>query len=90
MTRRYGNYDAGLESSYVGGHHLAFTPPVKKKEKGTVKSVMSKDDYYSMLIEEILDEGFNNSLSEFIQVFIKRKNFSDNEIDEIIEVITKK
>ena len=43
-----------------------------------------------MLIEEILDEGFNNSLSEFIQVFIKRKNFSDNEIDEIIEVITKK
>ena len=61
-----------------------------QNEKGTVKSVMSKDDYYSMLIEEILDEGMNNSLSEFIQVFIKRKNFSDNEIDEIIEVITKK
>ena len=61
-----------------------------QNEKGTVKSVMSKDDYYSMLIEEILDEGFNNPLPEFTQVFIKRKNFSDNEIDEIIEVITKK
>lgn len=59
-------------------------------EKGIVTSIMSKDDYYSILIEEILDEGFRSSLSDFIQVFIKRKGISDNEKERIMEIITKK
>lgn len=58
-----------------------------KNEKGTVTSLISKDDFYSMQSERFVEETFEGSLPAFIAAFTKRKRLSSSEIDELKKLI---
>lgn len=47
--------------------------------KGTVTSIISRDDYYSMQSEKFVDETFGGSLPAFLAAFTARKNLTDEE-----------
>lgn len=56
-------------------------------EKGTVTSLISKQDFYSMQSERFVDDTFGGSLPAFIAAFSKRKKLTKEEIDEIRKMI---
>ncbi len=58
-----------------------------KNEKGTVTSLISKNELNSLQSERFIDETFNGSLPAFIAAFTKRKALSENEIKEIRKMI---
>lgn len=56
-------------------------------EKGTVRSLISKQDFYSMQSEKFVEDTFGGSLPAFLAAFTKRKKLSDKEIKELYELI---
>lgn len=58
-----------------------------KNEKGTVTSLISKNDFYSMKTESFVNETFGGSLPAFLAAFTSRKKLSKEEIAEIRELI---
>ncbi len=55
--------------------------------KGTVTSLISRQDFYSMQSERFVDDTFGGSLPAFIAAFSKRKKLSKDEINEIRKMI---
>ncbi len=55
--------------------------------KGTVTSLISKQDFFSLQSEKFVDDTFGGSLPAFIAAFSKRKKLSQNEINEIKKMI---
>ena len=55
--------------------------------KGVVSSVLSREEYYAMQGEEFVEEAFRGSLPAFIAAFTSRKQLSDKEIAEIMNII---
>ena len=60
-----------------------------KNDNGTVTSLISKEDFYSAKSERFVDETFDGSLPAFIAAFTSRKSLSDDEINEIRNMIDK-
>ena len=58
-----------------------------KNDNGTVSVLISKDEFYSMQSEEIVNESFGGSLPAFIAAFTSRQNLSEDEIAEIRAII---
>ncbi len=58
-----------------------------KNEKGTVTSLMTKDDFYAAQSEKFVDETFDGSLPAFLAAFTKRKRLSENEIEELRKLV---
>lgn len=58
-----------------------------KNDNGTVTVLISKDEFYSMHSEKIVNESFGGSLPAFIAAFTSRQNLSDDEIAEIRAII---
>ena len=58
-----------------------------RNEKGTVTSVISKQDFYSMQSEQFIDETFGGSLPAFLAAFTKRKKLSALEIEELRRMV---
>jgi predicted transcriptional regulator len=58
-----------------------------KNDNGTVTIVISKDEFYSMQSEKVVNESFGGSLPAFIAAFTSRQNLSDDEIEEIRTII---
>lgn len=58
-----------------------------KNDNGTVTVLISKDEFYSMQSEKVVNEGFGGSLPAFIAAFTSRQNLSDDEIAEIRAII---
>ncbi len=58
-----------------------------QNEKGTVTSLVSRDDFYSMQSEKFVEETFEGSLPAFIAAFTKRKALSKKDMDEIRRMI---
>ncbi len=58
-----------------------------KNEKGTVTSLISKQDFYSMQSEQFIDETFGGSLPAFLAAFTKRKKLSESEIAELRRMV---
>lgn len=58
-----------------------------RNEGGTVSSVISREEFYAVQSEKFVEETFDGSLPAFIAAFTKRKNLSQNEIDEIRKMI---
>lgn len=58
-----------------------------RNEKGTVTSVISKQDFYSMQSEQFIDETFGGSLPAFLAAFTKRKKLSASEIEELRRMV---
>ena len=55
--------------------------------KGTVTSLISKPDFFSMQSERFVDDTFGGSLPAFIAAFSKRKKLSKEEINELKKMI---
>lgn len=60
-----------------------------RNEGGTVTSVLSRQEYYGMQGENFVEEEFQGSLPAFVAAFTARKKLSDQEIDELIDIINK-
>lgn len=54
---------------------------------GTVTSLISREDFYSMQSEEFVNETFQGSLPAFLAAFTSRKALSKSEIEEIRNLI---
>lgn len=49
-------------------------------ENGTVRSVISKQEYYSMQSERFVEQAFDGSLPAFLTAFTRRKNLTSEEV----------
>ena len=58
-----------------------------KNENGKITSLISKKEYFSMQSESFINDTFNGSLPAFIASFTSRKELSNEEIDEIQNMI---
>ncbi len=56
-------------------------------EKGTVSSLISKEEFYSMQSEKFVDETFGGSLPAFLAAFTSRKKLSEKEITELRKMV---
>lgn len=56
---------------------------VVRNEKGTVTSLVSKDQVQAAEIDELVEKTFEGSIPAFIAAFTKRKPLSEEEIAEI-------
>lgn len=55
--------------------------------KGTVTSVISRQDFYSARSEKFVEETFEGSLPAFLAAFTKRKKLTADEVNEIRKMI---
>lgn len=60
-----------------------------RNEDGTVSSVVSKEEYYARQSEEFVKETFAGSLPAFLTAFTSRQRLSEEEIQELQELIDK-
>ena len=54
---------------------------------GTVRSLISREDFYAMQSEKVVEESFKGSLPAFVAAFTGRKKLTDKEIDELQSLI---
>ena len=55
--------------------------------KGSVSSLISREDYYSMQSERFVEDNFDGSLPAFIAAFSKNKRLSPSEIEELRRLV---
>ena len=60
---------------------------VLKNENTIVSSLVTKDEIQASEIDELVEKKFEGSLPAFIAAFTRHQNFSDQEIDEIQNMI---
>lgn len=58
-----------------------------QNNKGTVTSLISKQDFFSLQSERFVEETFEGSLPAFLTAFSKRKKLSADEVSEIRRMI---
>lgn len=56
-------------------------------DNGTVKALISKEDFYALQSEEVVNSSFNGSLPAFVAAFSSRKKLSDEEINQLQKMI---
>lgn len=54
---------------------------------GTVTSLVSKTEYYSRRSEQYVEETFGGSLPAFLAAFSRRKKLTDEEYDQMRDLI---
>ena len=62
---------------------------VVRNENSTVTSLISKDEAQAAEIDDMVERTFEGSLPAFIASFTKHSKLSDDEVDEIQEMIDK-
>ena len=55
--------------------------------KGTVTSLISREEYYSMQSEQFVEEKFGGSLPAFIAAFTARKRLDSREVEELRRMV---
>jgi len=55
--------------------------------KGTVESLLTKEEFYTEQSKQIVDEGFDGSFPRFLAAFSRQKKLSNQEICELQELI---
>ena len=58
-----------------------------RNDGGTVTSVISKSEFYSVQSEKFVDETFGGSLPAFLAAFSARKSLSREAIDELRRMV---
>ncbi len=58
-----------------------------QNKDGTVTSLVSHEDFYSVKSEQIIEDSYSGSLPAFVASFISRKTISAEEADEIQKMI---
>ena len=56
-------------------------------DKGTVTSLISRDEFYGIQSEEFVAEAFGGSLPRFLTAFSRRRKLSDDEINALQRLI---
>lgn len=56
-------------------------------QQGTVRSLLSREEFYAARGEQFLQEGFQGSLPAFLAAFSKWNKLSDQDIQELQELI---
>ncbi len=60
---------------------------ILKNENGTITSIVSQDEAQACEIDELVEKKFKGSLPAFIAAFTKRQNMSEDELDEVQQMI---
>lgn len=58
-----------------------------QNEKGTVTTLISRQEYYALQSEEFVEENFSGSLLAFLAAFGTRQKLSEGEISELQKII---
>ena len=58
-----------------------------QNDNGTVTSLLSREEFASRQSEEFVDQSFGGSLPQFLAAFSRRKKLSDQEIEELEQLI---
>ncbi len=58
-----------------------------QNQKGTVTSVISREDFYAMQSENFVEETFDGSLPAFLTAFTKRKALSKEAVEQLRRLI---
>lgn len=58
-----------------------------QNNKGTVTSVISKQDFYSVQSERFVKETFNGSLPAFLTAFTARKSLNPEEVAQLRQIV---
>lgn len=58
-----------------------------QNNKGTVTSLISKEEFYSVQSEKFVEENFNGSLPAFLTAFTTRKKLTPNEVTELRRMV---
>ncbi len=58
-----------------------------ENENGTVRSILSREDFYSARSQKIVEEEFDGSLPAFLAAFTKTKKLTESEIKQLREII---
>ena len=58
-----------------------------RNDKGTVTSLISKNEFYSVQSEKFVDETFGGSLPAFLAAFTSRKSLSREEVAELRRMV---
>jgi len=56
-------------------------------EGGAVRSLVSRDEFYSMRSETFVEETFEGSLPAFLTAFTKRKKLRASDVEQIKQMI---
>lgn len=58
-----------------------------QNQKGTVTSLISRDEFYSLQSEKFVEETFNGSLPAFLTAFTARKNLTPKEVAHLRRMV---
>ena len=58
-----------------------------KTDKGSVTSLISKEEFYAMQSERFVEETFDGSLPAFLTAFTKRKTLSADEVEQLRRLV---
>ena len=58
-----------------------------QNRNGTVTSLISRNDFYARHSEQYVEETFGGSLPAFLAAFSTRKKLSNQEVEELMQVI---
>lgn len=58
-----------------------------RNDKGTVTSLISKNEFYSVQSEKFVDETFGGSLPAFLAAFTSRKSLTREEVSELRRMV---
>lgn len=58
-----------------------------QNQNGTVTSILSKEDFYALQSEQVVEESFEGSLPVFVAAFTKNKKLTEKEIREIQKLL---
>lgn len=59
-----------------------------QNEKGTVTSLISREDFYCTQSEKFVEETFDGSLPAFLAAFTKRKKLSADEVAQLRRMVS--
>lgn len=58
-----------------------------KNEKGTVTSLITREEFYSAQSRKFVDDTFEGSLPKFLAAFTSRKKLSEDEVAELRKMV---
>lgn len=58
-----------------------------QNNKGTVTSIISRTEFYSMQSENFVEETFDGSLPAFLTAFTSRKTLSQEEVEQLRKIV---
>ncbi len=58
-----------------------------QNQNGTVSSILSKEEFYALQSEQVVEDSFEGSLPAFVAAFTRNKKLTEKEIKEIKKLL---